>query len=217
MPFMKLLLSSLGPSSAHDAALAELAGKPLGEIRVGYIENAYDVYDDQASLDEGRQNLTRAGYTFDLVDLRDWRSDPDGLRVLLGRYDALLLAGGNTYYLRWLMRATGADEIISDLVREGLVYAGASAAALVAGPTLRHFEELDDPAEAEELIWDGLGLTQTVVVPHIDNPEFREGCRRAGDLCEADRYAVVRITDAEALLIDGDRQRVVGGGPAASH
>jgi hypothetical protein len=37
---MKLLLSSYAPSSSHDAALVGLAGKPLEEIRVGYIENA---------------------------------------------------------------------------------------------------------------------------------------------------------------------------------
>jgi len=39
---MKLLLSSFGSSPAHDAALADLAGKPLGEMRIAYIENAYD-------------------------------------------------------------------------------------------------------------------------------------------------------------------------------
>ena len=208
---MKLLLSSFGPSPAHDAALVELVGRPLSEIRVGYIENAHDVYDDPASLGEGREGLRRDGYVFDLIDLRDWRADHVGLRTLLERFDAFLLAGGNPYYLRSLMRITQADLIIADCVRNGAVYAGASAAAVVAGPTLRHFEELDDPAEAESLIWDGLGLTQTVVAPHVDNPEFGEGCRKAGDLCERDGYTVVRVKDAQALVIDGDDQRIVGG------
>ena len=58
---MKLLLSSFGPSAAHDAALASLPEKPLEQIRVAYIENAYDVYQDQASLDEGRESLRRLG------------------------------------------------------------------------------------------------------------------------------------------------------------
>ena len=35
---MKLLLSSFGPGPAHDTELVNLAGKPLAEIRVGYIE-----------------------------------------------------------------------------------------------------------------------------------------------------------------------------------
>jgi dipeptidase E len=206
---VKLLLSSFGPSAAHDAALAELAGKPLGDVRVGYIENAHDVYDDQASLDEGRLSLQRAGYDFDLVDLRDWRDDQDGLTDVLGRYDAFLLTGGNPFYLRALMRRTGADAIITQRVHDGAIYAGASAAAVVAGPTLRHFDELDDPAEADEVIWDGLGLTRIVIAPHVDNEDFGEGCRKAGDLCEADGYPVRRLTDAQALVIDGSRTRLV--------
>lgn len=90
-----------------------------------------------------------------------------------------------------------------------MIYAGASAAAVVAGPTLRHFDELDDPAAAEELIWDGLGLTQIVVAPHVDNPDFGQGCRKAGDSCEADGYTVRRVADAQALVIDGDEQHLV--------
>jgi len=206
---MKLLLSSFGPSPEHDAALVELVGKPLGEIRVAYIENAHDVYDDPESLDEGRASLQRIGYNFELVDLRDWRADRAGLRALLGGFDAFLLTGGNPYHLRSLMRITGADEIITDRVRGGAVYAGASAAAVVAGPTLRHFDELDDPADAETLIWDGLGLTEIVVAPHIDNVDFGEGCRKSGDLCERDGYTVERITDAQALVIDGGERRIV--------
>ncbi len=64
---MKLLLSSFGPSPEHDTALAELVGKPLGEIRVGYIENAHDVYDDAGSLAEGRESLRAKDYAFELV------------------------------------------------------------------------------------------------------------------------------------------------------
>jgi peptidase E len=160
-------------------------------------------------LDDGRESLRRDGYTFELVDLREWRSDREGLRGLLGRFDAFLLTGGNPFYLRSLMKLTSADAVITERVRDGAIYAGASAAAVVAGPTLRHFDEQDDPAEAEELIWDGLGLTQIVVAPHVDNPDFGEGCRKAGDLCEADGYTVQRVTDAQALVIDGDEHRLV--------
>jgi len=206
---LKLLLSSFGPSPSHDAALVELAGRPLADLRVGYIENAYDVYDDQATLDEGRESLRRDGYDFELVDLRDWRDDREGLARLLGGFDVFLLTGGNPYHLRSLMQVTGADVLITERVRNGAVYAGASAAAVVAGPTLRHFDELDDPAEAETVVWEGLGLTDVVIAPHVDNPDFGAGCRAAGDRCEAEGYQVRRLTDAQALLVDGARVRLV--------
>ena len=178
---------------------------------MAYIENAHDLFADSASLEEGRARLRTYGYDFELVDLRDWRSDRARLAMLLSRFDAFLLAGGNPYYLRSLMRITRADEIIPARVTAGAVYAGASAAAVVAGPTLRHFDELDDLAEAEVLVWEGLGLTDVVVAPHVDNADFGEGCRKAGDLCEQDGYTVVRLTDVQTLVIDGDDQRVIEG------
>ena len=131
------------------------------------------------------------------------------MREKLASKDLFLLAGGNPFYLRWLMNVSGADEIITELVGQGRVYVAASAAAVVAGPTLRHFENQDDPNEAGEVIWEGLHLTGTVVVPHVDNAEFGEGCREAGEKLKAEGYPTQFITDAQAFLIDGDTSRVI--------
>ena len=70
-----------------------------------------------------------------------------------------MLTGGNPFYLRWMMRITGVDEIIRELVEQGKVYVATSAGAVVAGATLRHFDNQDDPNEAGEVIWEGLHLT----------------------------------------------------------
>src|SRR5688572_25380873 len=109
---MKLLLSSFLTTAEQDKALAELIGKAPNETKVAYIENAHDIYDDEASLHEGRDAIKAKGYDVELVDLRDWRDDRAGLHQKLESKDAFLLAGGNPYYLRWLMKVSGADEII---------------------------------------------------------------------------------------------------------
>src|SRR5215204_3249009 len=173
---MKLLLTSFGTSLEQDKELEMLLGMKLTEAKVAYIENAYDVYDDEASLQEGREEQ---------------------------RKDLFVLTGGNPFYLRWMMRITGADEIIRELVGQGKVYVGASASSVVAGPTLRHFDNQDDPNAAGEIIWEGLHLTDVVVVPHVDNAEFGTGCREAGEKLKAEGYPTQFITDAQAFLIDG--------------
>src|SRR5215212_67701 len=206
---MKLLLLSTAPTIEQSQALAGLVGKGLKDIKVAYIENAYDVYNDQASLLAGREELKNKGYDLELVDLRVWRNDRQGLFEKLASKDVFLLTGGNPYYLRSLMRESGADEIITELVKQGKVYAGASAAAVVAGPTLRFFDKLDDPNEASELIWDGLNLTQTVVIPHIDDKDFGEGCRKAGEQLKQAGYRTQSLTNSQALLINGDEQQVI--------
>ena len=104
---MNLLLLSTSPTVEQSQALAGLVGKGLEEMKVAYIENAYDVYNDQASLLEGREELKNKGYDLELVDLRDWRNDHEGLFEKLSSKDVLLLTGGNPYYLRSLMRERG--------------------------------------------------------------------------------------------------------------
>jgi dipeptidase E len=206
---MKLILSSFGTSVEQDKELEKLLGKELKDTKVAYIENAYDVYKDEASLLEGREEQRKKGYDVELVDLRGWKTDPEGLREKLASKDMFLLTGGNPFYLRWMLKITGADEIIAELMRQGKVYVAASAAAVVAGPTLRYFDNQDDPNEAGEVIWDGLNLTHIVVVPHVDNAEFGAGCREAGENLKAAGYPTQFITDAQALLIDGNESRVI--------
>ena len=206
---MKLLLTSFGTSVEQDKELEKLLGKKLTEAKAAYIENAHDVYDDEASLQEGREEQRRKGYEVDLLDLREWKNDRETLRQKLASKDLFVLTGGNPFYLRWMMRVTGADEIIRELVGQGKVYVAASAAAVVAGPTLRYFDNQDDPNEAGEVIWEGLHLTDIVVVPHVDNAQFGAGCREAGEKLEAEGYPTQFITDAQAFLIDGDRRRVI--------
>lgn len=206
---MRLLLTSFMPSAEQDAALAKMIGKEPKNTKVAYIENAYDIYDDEASLIEGRDILKNKGYDVELVDLREWRNDSAGLRAKLASKDVFMLAGGNPFYLRWQMKKCGADEIIRELVAQGKAYVAASAAAVVAGPTLRYFDNQDDPSAADEVIWEGLGLTQTVVVPHVDNANFGAGCREAGEKLREAGYTTQFITDTQALLIDGDKQQVI--------
>ena len=54
---MILLFSSFETSAEQDQALARVIGKAPSETKVAYIENAYDVYNDEASLIEGRETL----------------------------------------------------------------------------------------------------------------------------------------------------------------
>ena len=72
---MNLLLSSFPLSTPRqDKAIAALVGKPINEIKIAYIENAYDVYNDESSLIEGREALRAKGWDVELVDLREWKN-----------------------------------------------------------------------------------------------------------------------------------------------
>jgi dipeptidase E len=175
------------------------------------IENAADTYleGSRAWVDQNRAAVQSHGFEVEIVDMRKYKDNLSDLRKKLASKDVIWFGGGNTYYLRWLLKDTGVDTLLAQLVKEGIVYGGGSAGAIIAGPTLKHFETADDPSDAPEVILDGLHLTDTVVVPHMDNVKFIEVVRDINEKLKADGYTTVPLTDAQALIVDGSEQRVI--------
>jgi dipeptidase E len=125
---VKLFLYSMSLSARQGQELTRLIGKPAQDIRFALIENAADViHNADQWLGGFRTMLQEHGYQLELVDLRAWADRKDELRQKLLSKDVIWLGGGNTFYLRWILKHSGADDVIRDFVRSGKVYAGWSA------------------------------------------------------------------------------------------
>lgn len=199
-------------SAGQRDAFTKLVGKDPKDIKLALIENAADVYDDDSTdwVDENREAIKACGYQVEIVDLRKYRVDPRGLEETLSEKDAIWLGGGNTYYLRWILKDTGADKIIVDLIKQGKVYGGGSAGAIVAGPTLKYFEDADDPNDSPEVILDGLHLTETVVVPHVGNEKYGDVMAKIEPLLQAEGFNTIAITDEQAWVFNEDKDMIIG-------
>jgi dipeptidase E len=208
---MKLLLySHYVLHDPHRAALMGLVGKDPRGIRIAAIQNATDVESDTSEwLAESTNALATDGASIDVVDLRTYLEHSAGLRERLAAADVIWICGGNGFYLRWILKASTADDLIRELVRAGTVYAGWSAGAVIAGPTLESFELVEDLTPVPEVLHDALGLTQTVVLPHMDLDEFAAGMRQVGAALRPRGYRCVELVEAQALLIDGDDERII--------
>jgi dipeptidase E len=203
----KLFLYSLGLPDEQYATLARLTGKLPKEIRLAAIENAADVIPDSAGwLKATRNAFIHHGFDVESIDLRHCQGQ--ALREKLIHKDVIWVGGGNTFYLRWIMKESGADEIIPALVRLGKVYAGWSAGAIMAGPTLRAFDAMDDPAEAPEIIWEGLNMTQAVIVPHMDNDDFAASAAKTNQQLLTEGYNAIALDDMQVVVIQGDEQQI---------
>jgi dipeptidase E len=207
---MKLFLYSLALSPDQAQELSSLVGKDPHDITFALIENAADVVSNAHDWLGGFRDMLRInGFQLDVVDLRRWQGQHEALREKLSNKDVIWLGGGNTFYLRWILKKTGADEIIRDCVRQGKVYAGWSAGAVIAGPTLEYFDTMDDTHESPEVIWEGLSLTDFVVVPHLDNKEFAEDAEIANKQLRAAGYNTIFIGDHQAFVMNGNELKIV--------
>jgi len=67
----------------------------------------------------------------------------------------------------------------------------------------------DDPNDAPKIILEGLNLTNTVVVPHIDNPDFKEGAKKANQQLNQAGFKTLLLSDNQVCVINGDEQKVI--------
>ncbi len=212
MPYPpKLFLYSLSVSPRQCRELTEMAGKEPGEIKIGLIENAADIIPNSNEWLGGfREMLTDNGYRVEIIDLRKWMDDPSNLQEKLNSKDVIWLGGGHTYYLRWILEKTGTDRMIKDFVENGKVYAGWSAGAIVAGPTTLYFDLMgDDPSDAPEYISNGLQLTETVVVPHFNNPDFNRAAVKTNARLIGAGFTTCTLKDNQVFLVNGDKEWVI--------
>ncbi|HEY3479620.1 MAG TPA: Type 1 glutamine amidotransferase-like domain-containing protein [Streptomyces sp.] len=216
---MRLYLSSFRLGD-HPERLLALLGAPR-PVRIAVIANAMD---DQPA------DVRAAGVAREVTALRELGLDPVelDLRGYTGRpaedvagalasFPAVWLRGGNVFMLRYALARSGADAALVELLRrDALVYAGYSAGACVLAPSLRGLEHCDDSdavprLHGDPVVWDGLGVLDYAVVPHVDSPGHPESAAldAVAAAYRADGTAHRALRDGQAIVVDGPTETVV--------
>lgn len=161
---MKLYLSSY--RIPHPEKLFDLIGKDPAAMRGVIITNAKERRTEQ-ERDQKTKNLQNDLAAIGLTNTVavDVRKN----ELSLAGIDYVFAAGGNTFALRQAMIDTGFDAKIKTYLENGGVYVGESAGAIVAGPSLRGFERMDNYFDGAP--FDGAGLVDVIIVPHSDSPD----------------------------------------------
>jgi len=207
---MKLYLASFGIQKHLGQEFLELVSKPAKDIKFAYITNAADPYPS-----EKRGWMTDVNNMFlDLglkpveVDLRQYKN-AETLKTKLSQYDVVWCGGGNTWYLRYVMKTSGFDQVIKELVESGVVYGGDSAGAIAMTPTLKYVDLIDEPEDSPERIEEGLGLVNFAIIPHWDNEKYKAQLTRMRDGLANEGYEVKVLTDQQAVIVNGSSVKEV--------
>lgn len=218
----RLLLTSSGLTQApfKQTFLALLrARNPHGSPRVLYIPDALfgnnlDAQQVQQEYSQFQALLHAMGvFLVDACELR--RTPPEAMRQRLQGADAVYVEQGNTFYLRHYMRTSGFDQLVPWLLREGVVYVGASSGSITAGASVRSafWKGWDDPGYGQEwdLSWagyDGLGLIPggKSLFPHYMAHQH-EGMVRHGRASLG--HDLVVLGDDHAYVTDGRGEYII--------
>jgi dipeptidase E len=176
---MRFLLTSAGiKNTTIHSALVDLLGKPIAESSALCIPTAIYPFPGGPSM----AYRFISGLTANPMCELGWKSlgvlELTALPSIKEAYwiaavqeaDALLVSGGDVWYLcRW-MRESGLADLFGSLRRE-MVYVGVSAGSMVTAPIFG--ETYDDP-NTPFVIDKGLGLVDFALLPHLDHEDHPE-------------------------------------------
>lgn len=215
---MKLILSSQGfttPEIAHGAA--ELAGRPLNELNVAVINEAYtgiSAARDMHWLVEELSwitDFTKGKVSF--VNLRAYVFAE--VRQRLEFADVIYLVGGAQIVLPKLFRETGFNKLLAELA-EHKVIMGTSAGANVLGKQIMNRSYWHDQyGEADEyLAAPCLGLVDFNILPHFERDDHPQRTReRLTPLLKNHPFPLYGLTDTQAVAFNDGKLEFWGGEP----
>lgn len=209
---MRLFLASQDFGN-HADRLSEMVGKNRKAL---VITNARD-YKEDKGLDVKRKLFKQNNLDFQELDLRNYFGKSDELRSFIDDYQPglVVLTGGNMFLLRRALYQSGFDEILKKDIRNNkYVLAGYSAGSIVVGPDLHGFKQLDNPylvlpGYQEEIVWDGLGLIDILVLPHADSPKYSQKIADASDLFGRKNWRHVVLNDSDVFVVDDGKKEVL--------
>ncbi|MFA4942389.1 MAG: Type 1 glutamine amidotransferase-like domain-containing protein [Patescibacteria group bacterium] len=201
-----LLLISHGKFLERD--LAPLLGRPLKDLKVIHITTA--VKGTKTDMTPFWQivhsALEKQGCLVEDLDIEG--KNKEGLRQILKEANIVFVNGGSTFYLLRAILESGLNQVLKELLPQGLIYMGASAGAYVACPTI----EVTNWKNKDKNNFGITDLTAMNLVPFIlfvhYVPENREMIKEK--IAQAN-YPTRILTDDQAILVKDDRIEFLGG------
>lgn len=205
---MRLYLSSYRIGN-YPEKLVELSR----EGTVAIVSNALDFIPDEArrkyelEVYDPRTEFSALGLQTQDLDLRHYFGNPRGLKNALHGCGLVWVLGGNAFLLMRALQQSGFPEVIRDmLTADEIAYGGFSAGAVVATPTLRGIDLMDEPTQladgySEDVVWEGMGLVDFSIVPHYrsDHPEA-SAAEKAVAFMKANRLPYKALSDGEVFI-----------------
>ena len=147
-----------------------------------------------------------------LVPLTLSQSNSSDLQNEIASANCIYVASGEVFRLLNALRSTGADRLLTDAVNQGKLYAGSSAGAIIAGPSIEPASIMDDPKTAPQLTdYTGLNLTPHVIGPHAQGTTGPYSIEVISKTVETygREWNLLLLRDGQALFIDDEKSILI--------
>lgn len=207
---MKLYLSSQ-KFGDHVAQLIHLCGE---NKNIAVIANGLDDKSDNYRKERVRieiEDLKSIGLIPEELDLRNYFNNSEDLKNFLSKKSMVWVRGGSAFILNRAMIESGFSSIGVEMIKSSkLVYAGYSAALIVATTNLSGTEMVDDPMimpigySKNINPFSGLSLIDFYLIPHIDSKEdWAKNIPLCAKKLQEKNLEVMTLRDGEVFVVNG--------------
>lgn len=204
---MQLVLTS-SSSLVTNKWIAVLGLDPR-RLSVAFIDTAAEVYGDveQPWLQSDRQALVEAGFQVSNYTLTGRKIAE--LKKDLVDFDVLFMAGGNTFYLLEQANRSGFTELMQGDFFAKKIYVGSSAGSVICCSDIGAIKFIDDSSVAKLSSTKGFGLVEPLLLPHFDNPYFKEQYAQLMAYVGDRKIAVLPMRDDEFGVVKEGKLELV--------
>lgn len=200
---MKLLLTSSG-IGVKDEVL-KFIPKPYENTKVAYITTASKMESDTSYLIAESKMLNDIGC--EVTEMTFENCDKNDVADLLKDKNLIYVQGGNTFYLLKVLKESGADKIISELVKNDVLYVGVSAGSYITCPTI----ETATWGNADKNVCGLKDLSALGFVPFLMSVHYtKEDKTILKEEITKTKFDVKVLCDNQALLVTDDHIVLVG-------
>ena len=148
----------------------------------------------------------------ELIPLTVAQAQPSDIRNEINLADCIYVASGEAFRLLDALRLTGTDHLLVEAVQNGTLYAGSSAGAMVAGPSIEPASIMDDSKTAPQLTdRTGLNLTPYVIIPHAQGTTGPYSINVISETVAqyGQDWNLLLLRDGQALLVEGRKTLLI--------
>jgi len=200
----------------YDYSIDSYLPKPLADCKIAYIITAANKMDETWDVEKAKlrdhirrytEKMDELNYTYTEIDIAGYSLQQ--LHDTLSTYDVVLVEWGNPFYLLQVVRETGFEKTMKELMEKWVVYIGKSAGSYIACPSLV-------VSTWSKLTFDRCGISDLTAMHRVPffvkahyTAEMYSSLNIHSQNINAPLYA---LNNDQALVIHGNQIELIGGG-----
>ena len=173
------------------------------ENKVLFIPTAGNQEDYTAYIDEAQQTFRDLGFEIEVLDIAS--CDRETAQAKIFQSKILYVSGGNTFYLLQELKKKQLPSLIKEQIRDGLVYVGESAGAIITAKDIDYNKLMDDKTVATEL-YDTAGLDEVdfYILPHYGEEPFADSSKKTFEMYKK-QLELLPLHNHQAIIVNDEQ------------